>query len=189
MLMSRVPEAVIKSRDDPGELADRVAYAIELGERARQATRADVRKACSETSQAVLKARPRSVVAAERDALIAKARMLGSGSVADQLRRQADQLLEDEPAAPQRTAGQPVTKARGGWTRFPGLQAAVFDHRGRFLGGVDPTRIVQKSDGTEALTPVFDPDGKLVGVCPPDAITPVTTNTANIAKARKRPSR
>jgi hypothetical protein len=187
LLLSLVPEAVRKG--SPDELADRMAHAAELTRLSRAEPNAQVRKGYELTAQAVLRARPRAVVAQERATLIAKARQLGPSSPeADRLTHQAEQLLDDEPPAPRRAQPETITKALGNIP--PGLQVAVFDSRGRFAGGVYPSQIarqVAKADaGKVTLTPVYDQEGCLVGVCDPDAITPVLADCASVIKAMKQ---
>ena len=185
LLVRMIPERVLKSLSQD-ELADRIAAVKELRRLGDAETDQRIAKGYTLNSLALLGARPRAEVAREHDALITKAALMGAASPeSDSLRRQAEALFDREPPAPRRAPQRAVAKTAA--RKAPAsLPVGVYDARRRFAGLVDRSRIVQqvaKADGAEPLTPVFDQTGKLIGVCPPDAITPVTTDSANIAKA------
>jgi hypothetical protein len=66
-------------------------------------------------------------------------------------------------------------------------KVAVYDYMGHLAGRVDRSKIMQQVTKADAekvtLAPVFDQDGRLVGVCDPDAITPVSADGAKVIKA------
>jgi hypothetical protein len=107
---SLIPPNVLKSIDQ-SELFDRLAYARELTAKARTSRDPVLGRGYGKLARAVLQARPRAEVARQSADLIAKASARPLGAQAAALRRQAEQLLEEHPAAPRREESAPVMKA------------------------------------------------------------------------------
>jgi hypothetical protein len=99
--IARVRLAVLKQVDQT-ELLDRVIYAEELGQRSRNATDPTLRQGYASLAQAVLRAKPRAQVARQSAELIARAAALPRTGQAEELRRKAQELLEEHPPAPLR---------------------------------------------------------------------------------------
>jgi hypothetical protein len=130
--LSLVPEDVRKSIT-PAELNDRVIEAARLSKRAADLTlRKEDREEARSRAQQVMRAAPR----AETERLVAekisKAAQLGDSAQAGMLRRQARDLLDQNPPAPRRDAA--VRKAEAVADEMP---VPVFDADGNLLGVVD----------------------------------------------------
>ena len=152
LVANLVPTEVLKQIDQ-AELYDRIIHAEDLGRRSRGATDVTLRKGYAQLAKAVLSARPRAEVARQSAELVAKAAGLPPASrQASALRYEAQQLLEQHPAAPRRAEHRDVAVAKA--------KAADADH----------------------LTVVYDPAGQPIGLVDPSKIQPVTVRTAKDVK-------
>lgn len=158
LMADLIPVDVLKSIDQ-AELLDRLAHVTDLTERARSSADPTLRRGYSAVAKAVLTARPRARVAQEHAQLVAKAAGLGNTGAGDAARREAEQLLTENPPAPERGAAVAVAKAKA-------------------LAG----------DGDDLII-CYDESGKPYGVCPRSALQPVTTDIAKAGAGKGRPVR
>lgn len=181
-----IPEAVLgKITDD--ELRDRFAYAAQLTAQANRTGGREGARLIAKAREAMV-AQPRAVTEREVKALVAKASAAGNGHQADVLRQRANALLEEHPPAP----------------RHPAAPAASGDRRNDAASAVLKSLVRKAPKGSAApLVPVYDGNGKLLGVVDPDSLTLVKDPTPKgssapapppaqpagqdeVAKARKR---
>src|SRR5882672_4944959 len=111
LLLASIPEDVRKSIGH-AELQDRLVYAAQLAARVgNPALSLKQRSDAKAEALQVMKAAPRAVTEQLVADKVAKAARLGDSPQADVLRRQARELLEQNPPAPRRGAAA-VAKAK-----------------------------------------------------------------------------
>jgi hypothetical protein len=125
------------------ELSDRVHYAHDLMAKAAATKDPTIKQGYNRLAGAVLQA-PMLRDDAENQArdLLTKAQLTRAVPIADQLRAQAQRLLEDNPVAPRRQ--QAVRRALQKAANEG--QVAVYDAAGNLVGTCDPAKITQLID-------------------------------------------
>ena len=132
LLLARMSEDIRKSLSQ-AEIEDRLVYATQLGAQASNpALSPGQRQEARSRAQQVMTAAPRAVTEQQVADKIAKATRLGNSPQADDLRRQAQQILEENPPAPRR--GATVRKAKAAAEDEP---IPVFDADGNLVGICD----------------------------------------------------
>lgn len=130
--LSLVPDEVRKSIT-PAELNDRVLEADRLSKKAADLNLGkEDREEARARAQQVMRAAPRAETERLVAAKVAKAAQLGNSPQADMLRRQAQDLLKQNPPAPRRDAA--VRKAEADIAEM----VPVFDQNGQLIGIADP---------------------------------------------------
>lgn len=180
LMVSRIPEPIRKAIG-PRELNRRLVEAARLTAQSKdESLPPALRRAAGLKAAATLEAQPAAATREQHRVLLQKAAACPPRQ-AEAIRRQAAELLEANPIAPDQAA--PVVKARG--TVHPGagssLRVAVYNAHGRFAGLIFPDRIrpeipkgaAPKGKGGVPLCAVFDENGKLLGVIDPDDLVPV----------------
>ena len=148
LLLASIPDDIRKSLSQ-AELNDRLVYAAPLAARVADPALSPRRRmdAKAEALQ-VMKAAPRAITEQLVAEKVAKAALLGDSPQADALRRQARQILDENPPAPRRAAT--VRKAKA--VPEDELPVVVFDGDGNCIGIVDPDDI-QPVAGKRATCP------------------------------------
>ena len=147
--LSLVPDEVRKSIT-AGELNDRVLEAGRLSRKAADLTLStEDRQSAKARAQQVMRAAPRADTERTVATKIAKAAQLGDSPQADMLRRQAQDLLDQNPPAPRR--GASVRKAK------EDDPVPVFDQDGNLIGICDP----------DDITPIGGAGGQPAAAPPP----------------------
>jgi hypothetical protein len=173
-----------RARLSQRELEDRLAYVASLTARAASCGSQVLASCYHQVAKAALTALPPAELAQKTRNLRAKAALMGSGSPADTLRRQADDLEAANPVPPARAS---VRKGADGPTL-----TVLLDCDGQIYGvaeaedivpALDPGEIVKASSAGMVAT--HDETGKVKGFVHPDAITPVTTDTTGLGKPRE----
>jgi hypothetical protein len=163
--LSLVPHEVRKSIT-AAELNDRIIEAGRLSKKASDLTlRKEDREEARARAQQVMRAAPRSETERLVAAKVVKAAQLGNSPQADMLRRQAQDLLDQNPPAPRRDAA--VRKAEADKEE---MLVPVFDEAGTLIGICD----------AEDITPL---DGQQTGTPPPPAEDPAAAPAQPPAQA------
>jgi hypothetical protein len=142
-----IPHDILKSIDD-AELRDRLVHVTELVRKSKTDRDPDLRKGYGRLARAVLEARPRAVVGREASQLIAKAAGCPNMRQADALRRQAEELLAEQPPAPRREDHPAVEVAKA--TAGSGTVVICYDSAGRPVGVCDPAKITPVTEAQVA---------------------------------------
>ena len=144
-----VPADIVE-RVSKEELAARIAYAQDLSAAAQGATDRTIRQGYRDLATAVLKARPRDEVSAQHRALTDRANAMPAGPERDRVARQAQQLLDENPQAPDVQASS-TGQVNAGGTRAIGTQPVA-------KTAADGKHLVRVHDEHGCLTHVVDPD-------------------------------
>lgn len=182
--------AGIRQRLSQAELDARLAWSADLSARAGSCGNPVLASCYHQVAKAALTALPPAEVVQKVRNLRAKAAQLGSGSAADTLRRQADDLEAANPAPPTRAV---VRKAADPVSADQTSLVALYDCDGELYGVCDGSEIVPALDpdvitkaASSGMIATHDPaTGKPTGFVDPDAVTPVLRGAAVPGKPRK----